>query len=63
MFTDYLWYALLGLLVALAFVAALLFNIRYERARRRAEARMTPEERKEKDVIAKSAANEWGLPL
>jgi hypothetical protein len=58
MLSEYLWYALIGLLVVLAFVGALFLNIRYERARRRAEAALTPEQRKERDVRA-NAAKEW----
>jgi hypothetical protein len=41
MLIEYLWYALIGLVVVLAFAAMLL----KERARRAAEARMTPEQR------------------
>jgi hypothetical protein len=58
MFFEYAWYALIGLLVLAAFAAALVLNIRYERARRRAEAKLTPEERKERDVRA-NAAKSW----
>jgi type VI protein secretion system component VasK len=42
MLVEYLWYALIGLL---AFVAILVLSIRSERARREAEAKMTPEQR------------------
>jgi hypothetical protein len=58
MFSEYLWYALIGLLVVLAFVGALLLNIRYERARRKAEVALTPEQRKERDIRA-NAAKSW----
>jgi hypothetical protein len=58
MFLEYAWYALIGLLVLAAFAGALLLNIRYERARRRAEAKLTPEERKERDVRA-NAVKSW----
>ena len=61
MLFEYLWYALVALLVALACVGALVLNIRYERARRRADAKMTPEERKAKEVFANAARKEWGL--
>lgn len=60
---EYLCYALIALLVALAFVGALVLNIRHERARRRAEAKLTPEERKEREVRANAAKSWWGLPL
>ena len=60
MFADHLWYALVGLILALVFVGALLLNVRYERARRKAEAKMTPEERKEREVRA-NAAKTWGF--
>jgi hypothetical protein len=63
MLLDYLWYALIGLLVALVFVGALLLNVRYERARKKAEARMTPEERKERDAFSKAAGRGWGEGL
>ena len=53
--SEYLWYALIALLVGLAFIAALVLNIRYERARRRAEAKMTPEECKRREVFANAA--------
>jgi hypothetical protein len=59
MLLEYLWYALVGLLLVLAFAGALVLNIRYERARKRAEARMTPEERKERDVRANAAKSWW----
>ncbi len=58
MFFEYAWYALIGLLVLVAFAGALVLNIRYERGRRRAEAKLTPEERKERDVRA-NAAKSW----
>lgn len=58
MFFEYAWYALIGLLVIVAFAGALVLNIRYERDRRRAEAKLTPEERKERDVRA-NAAKAW----
>ena len=45
MLVEYLWYALIGLLVVLAFVGMLVLSIRSERARRQAEAKMTPEQR------------------
>ena len=57
MLSEYLWYGLVGLLVVLAFAGALALNIRYERARRRAEAALTPEQRKERDVRANAAKN------
>ena len=60
MLSDYLWYGLIGVLGVLAFAGALVLNIRYERARRRAEAALTPEERKERDVRA-NAAKDWSL--
>jgi hypothetical protein len=63
MLTEYLWHALIGVLLALVFVGALLLNVRYERARRRAEQNMTPEERKERDILSKAAGKGWGLPL
>jgi uncharacterized protein (DUF58 family) len=63
MLVEYLWYALFGLLAALIFLGALLLNVWYERGRRRADAKMTPEERKEKAVRANAAAKGWGLPF
>jgi hypothetical protein len=45
MLVEYLWYALIGLLVVLVFVGMLVLNGRSEQARRRAEAKMTPEQR------------------
>jgi hypothetical protein len=60
MFFEYLWYGLIGLLVVVAFAGALALNIRYERARRRAEAALTPGERKESEVRA-NAAKTWGF--
>ena len=58
MLFEYAWYALIGLLVLVAFAGALALNVRYERGRRRAEAKLTPEERKEREVRA-NAANAW----
>jgi hypothetical protein len=55
MFFEYICYALIGLLVLVAFVGALVLNVWYERGRRRAEAKLTPEERKERDVCANAA--------
>jgi hypothetical protein len=63
MLIDYLWYVLMGLLLALVFVGALLLNIRYERARRRAEAKMTPEERREREAFSMIARKGWGSPF
>jgi hypothetical protein len=60
MLSGYPWYGLIGLLVVLAFAGALALNVRYERARRRAEAALTPEERKERAVRA-NAAKAWGF--
>jgi hypothetical protein len=45
MLVEYLWYALIGLVITLVFVGALVLNVRVERARRAAEAKMTPEQR------------------
>jgi hypothetical protein len=59
MLFEYIWDALIGLLVLVAFTGALALGIRYERARRRAEARLTPEERKEKAVRANAARSWW----
>ena len=59
MLFEYIWYALIGLLVAVAFTGALALGVRYERARRRAEAKLTPEERKERDVRANAASSWW----
>ena len=59
MFFEYAWYALIALLVFVAFAGALVLNIRYERTRRRAEAKLTPEERKERDVRANAAKSWW----
>lgn len=59
MFFEYAWYALIGLLVLVAFAGALALNIRYERGRRRAEEKLTPEERKERDVRANAAKSWW----
>ena len=59
MFVEYAWYALIGLMLLVAFAGALILNIRYERARRRAEAKLTPEERKERDVRANAAKSWW----
>jgi hypothetical protein len=58
MLSGYRWYGLIGLSVVLAFAGALALNVRYERARRRAEAALTPEERKERAVRA-NAAKAW----
>jgi hypothetical protein len=44
MLVEYLWYALIGAVVVLAFVGMLVLNIRSERARSAAEAKMTPEQ-------------------
>jgi hypothetical protein len=63
MLYEYSWYALIGLLLVLVFIGALVLNIRYERARRRAEAKMTPEERKRRDVFANAARKGWGSPF
>jgi hypothetical protein len=59
MFFEYAWYALIALVALAAFVGALALNIRYERGRRRAEAKLTPEERKERDVRANAAKSWW----
>ena len=59
MLYEYIWYALIGLLVSVAFTGALVLAVRYERARRRAEAKLTPEERKEKEVRANAASSWW----
>jgi hypothetical protein len=52
MFVDYVWYVVIGISLAAVFTGALLLNVRYERGRRRLEAQLTPEERKERDVRA-----------
>ena len=49
---DHLLYALGGLLL---FAAMLLLHIRLERARRRREAAMTPEERRAKETMDKAS--------
>lgn len=51
MVAEYIQYALIGLAVALGFAVICYLSIRYERGRRRAYDRMTPEERKEEDVF------------
>jgi hypothetical protein len=45
MLVEYLWYALIALVIVLAFVGVLVLKVRAERARRAAAARMTPEQR------------------
>jgi len=45
MLVDYLLYAIFGLLFGLALIWMFVFNVRRERARREAEAKMTPEQR------------------
>jgi hypothetical protein len=45
MLAEYLWYALIGVVGVLVFVGMLVLNGRSERARREAEAKMTPEQR------------------
>jgi hypothetical protein len=61
--SDPVWYSLIGVLGALALAGAIYLTIRYERGRRRIEAALTPEERKERDVRANATKNSWGLPL
>jgi hypothetical protein len=39
-----------------------MLNIRYERARRRAWERMTPEERKQKEVFGNALKRWWMAP-
>jgi hypothetical protein len=51
MLADYLEYAALGLALALVFAALCVLFIRYERGRRRAYEKMSPEERKELKVF------------
>jgi hypothetical protein len=55
MFVEYIWYALIGLLALVAFAGALFL----ERAHRRADAKLTPEERKERAVRANAAKSWW----
>jgi hypothetical protein len=55
---DHLLYALGGLLL---FAATLMLHIRLERARRRREAAMTPEERRELEISAKAARGWAGI--
>jgi hypothetical protein len=57
MLVEYQWYALIGLLVVLAFVGMLVLSIRSERARREAEAKMTPEQR---EVARRERYSGWG---
>jgi hypothetical protein len=59
MLFEYIWYALVGLLALVAFTGALALGIRYERARKRVEAKLTPEERKEREVRANAARSWW----
>jgi hypothetical protein len=62
MLYDYLWYAVAGLAAAAAFLAVLALNIRYERGRRRAWERMTPEERKQREVFGNALKRWWLAP-
>ena len=59
MLYEYLWYALIGIPI---FVVVLMLNIRYERARRRAWERMTPEEREQKEVFGNALKRWWMAP-
>jgi hypothetical protein len=49
---DYVLYALGGLVL---FAAVLALHLRLERARRKREAAMTPEERREKEIFQKAS--------
>jgi hypothetical protein len=64
MLIDYLWYVLIGVVVVLAFVGGLVLNVRSERARREAEAKMTPEQReaarREREAFSKIGIRSWG---
>lgn len=48
---DYVQYALVGLGIVLGIALLCVVSIRYERGRRRALDRMTPEERREEEVF------------
>ncbi len=54
MSSQYTSYVLIGLLAVAAFVVLNLVNIRYQRARRQADAKLTPEERRVKDAEDKA---------
>ena len=54
MLSQYTWYGLIGLGAAVAFIFVNVLNIRYQRARRKADAKLTPEERRIKDAEDKA---------
>jgi hypothetical protein len=60
---ELLWYGLVGIVVAVTFCGLLFLNIRLERARRNAEAKMSPSERREKEAFAKASGTGWVSPL